>query len=167
MAEWQRIRKRAERPLRALPCTVNPCSKPWADPSCRFAPSWLSQRILGRSTACFEHCKDTVPKIGKRFSLKGNCAASVPISTFIYLWAIYIYPRSGSLDIFCIWGIFWYSTVLLVTIIIVYFIDGYSSSIWDLQFRIKTNLFSAYKHLNLVVFTIYYNCLTIYTTDTA
>ncbi len=35
-----------------------------------------------------------VPKIGKRNSQKGNCAASVPISTYIYMWAFYTFSRS-------------------------------------------------------------------------
>jgi hypothetical protein len=40
------------------------------------------------------HCKSTGPKIGTKYSQNGNRAASVLISTFIYLWAIYIFPRS-------------------------------------------------------------------------
>ncbi len=45
------------------------------------------------------HCKDTVTKIWNKYSQKGNCAASIPIPTFIYLWTIYIFP--GSVCLFC------------------------------------------------------------------
>ncbi len=41
----------------------------------------------------------TVPKIQDKYSQRWNCAASFPISTFLYLWAIYILPRSVRL--FC------------------------------------------------------------------
>ncbi len=38
------------------------------------------------------HCKDTVPKIGNIYSQKRNCATTVPIPTFMFLWEIYIFP---------------------------------------------------------------------------
>jgi hypothetical protein len=40
------------------------------------------------------HCTEPHSKIQNKYSQKRNCTTTVPNSTFVCLWAIYIFPRS-------------------------------------------------------------------------
>jgi hypothetical protein len=52
-----------------------------------------------RHARAYAHCKDTIPEIQNKYSQERNCAATVPIPTSMFLWAIYIFLWSVCL--FC------------------------------------------------------------------
>ncbi len=62
-----------------------------------WSPTWLLQCIEGTLT----HCKVKMPKIWNKYSQKRNIGVSVLISTFMCLWANYIFPRWG-VCLFCL-----------------------------------------------------------------
>jgi hypothetical protein len=50
-------------------------------------------------TTYWEHCKDKIPKFRNKYFQKRNIGVSVPFSTIMRLWVIYIFPPSVCL--FC------------------------------------------------------------------
>ncbi len=50
---------------------------------------WLSCCAWTRTV----HCKDKISKFRNKYSQKRNIGVSVPISTYMRLWVIYIFPR--------------------------------------------------------------------------
>jgi hypothetical protein len=57
------------------------------------ALGYISSALGYISSHLIIHCKDTIPKIRNIYSQISNCTATVPIPTFMFLSAIYIFPR--------------------------------------------------------------------------
>ncbi len=69
----------------------------WWNGNCNFSSS-CTQRLPYKTNPCFHscegpHCKDKMPKIWNKYSQDRNIGVSVLISTFMCLWANYIFPR--------------------------------------------------------------------------
>ncbi len=69
----------------------------------RAAEQWATNVTAtithSKTSLTLVHCKDTIPKIWNKYSQRRNRAPSVLISSFMCLWAIYIFP--GMVRIFC------------------------------------------------------------------